>query len=90
MRGGEDLWAEVACGEVAQGLEAGGEIRLGQAAFAEKLAQEILGRQVLLPEVAVGAAGNQVAIRIAPEAGARHDVIQAAGAAVSPPQAVET
>jgi len=84
------VWAEVACGEVAEGLEAGGEVALRQAAVAEELAQEIFGWQLLLPRVAFRAAGNQVAVRIAPEACARHDVIQGAGAGVSSPQAVKT
>jgi len=86
----EDLGAEVAGGEVAQGLKLGGEIALRQAAFAEELTQEILGWQLLLADVAVHTAGNEVAVRIAPEPGAGHDVIQAAPAAVSPPQAVKT
>jgi hypothetical protein len=57
------------------GEQACAEVLGRQAPLAEKLAQKIRGREVALPGVAVEAAGNEVAERIASGLGERHDMI---------------
>ena len=83
------LWSELACGQVLESAKACAEVLGGQAALAEELAQKISGREVSLARVAVQAAGNQVAVRIAPTRRLRHDVIQAVGPAGRPAQTVK-
>src|ERR1700737_4599868 len=69
--------AELAGGEVFQGVEACVEFGGGQAALAVESAQKIRGRMVALARVAFHTAGNQVAVGIAPEAGAWDHVVEA-------------
>ena len=85
----ENLWPELAFREVLHGEQACAEVLGGQAPLAEKLAQKIRGLEVAFPGVAVEAAGNEVAIRIASGVGERYDMIYAMRAAGSPAQAVE-
>ena len=88
LRAGE-FRAELACGQVVESAKACAEVLGGQAALAEEVAQKISGREVSLARVAVQAAGNQVAVRIAPTRRLRHDVIQAVGPAGRPAQTVK-
>jgi len=69
--------AELAGGEVFQGAEACVEFGGGQAALAVERAQKIRRRTVTLARVAFDTAGNQVAVGIAPEAHAWHNVVEA-------------
>src|SRR2546427_7616831 len=52
-------------------------------------AQKILSRKVLLPGVAIQAAGDQVAVRIASRLRDRHHMIQAVGPAGGPARSEE-
>src|SRR6266849_4808412 len=81
--------AELACGEIFQGAEACVEFGGRQAPLAVERAQKIPGRTVALARVAFDAAGNQVAVGIAPEAHAWHDVVEAPHASESAAKAVK-
>src|SRR6266851_4638962 len=74
---GREHRAELACGEIFHGAQASVEFGGRQAPQAVEGAQKIPGRAVALACVAFDAAGNQVAVGIASEARARHDVIEA-------------
>jgi len=69
--------AELACGEIFQGAKASVEFGGRQAALAVESAQKIPGRTVALARVAFETAGNQVAVGIASETSAWHDVVEA-------------
>src|SRR6202171_4932464 len=69
--------AELAGGEIFQGAKACVEFGGRQAALAVKNAQKIRGRTVALARVAFHTGGNQVAVGIASEAHAWHDVVEA-------------
>jgi hypothetical protein len=58
--------AEFAGGEGVEGAEAGGEFGGGEAALAVEAAEKIVGRLFSFPGVAFHAAGDQVAVGIAP------------------------
>ena len=68
---------ELACGEVFQGAEASVEFGGRQAPQAVESAQKIPGRTVALARVAFETAGNQVAVGIASQAHAWHNVVEA-------------
>jgi len=85
----ENLWRKLACRDRVHGEQACTEVLGRQAPFAVEPAQKIVGRKVLLPRVAIQAAGDQVAVRIAPGLHPRHDVVQAVGAAGSQAQTVK-
>src|SRR6266852_6846347 len=68
---------ELACGEGFQGAQACVEFGGREAALAVESAQKVRDRTVALARVAFDAAGNQVAVRIASEAHAGHDVVEA-------------
>ena len=74
---GWELRGELACGEIFQGAEACVEFGGRQAPQAVERTQKIRGRAVALARVAFDTAGNQVAVGIAPEPRARHDVVEA-------------
>src|SRR5712664_515066 len=69
--------AELACRETFQGAEACVEFRGRQAPQAVERPQKIRRCSVALARVAFETAGNQVAVGIAPEAHAGHDVVEA-------------
>ncbi len=69
--------AELACGEIFQGAKASVEFRGREAPQAVESAQKIPGRTVALARVAFDTAGNQVAVGIASEARAWHNVVEA-------------
>jgi hypothetical protein len=71
------LRAALACGEIFQRAKPCVEFGGCKAALTVERAQKIRGGAVALARVAFDAAGNQVAIGIAPEAGAWHDVVEA-------------
>src|SRR5260370_1574290 len=68
---------ELACGEVFQGAKAAVEFGGRQAPQAVESAQKIRGRTVALARVAFDTAGNQVAVGMASEAHAWHNVVEA-------------
>src|SRR5216683_2408483 len=74
---GRQLRAELSCGEIFQGAEASVEFGGRQAPQAVESAQKIPGRTIALARVAFDTAGNQVAVGIASEAHAWHDVVEA-------------
>src|SRR6266446_10758599 len=69
--------AELAGGEIFQGAKTAVEFGGRQAALAVESAQKIRDRTVALARVAFDTAGNQVAVGIASQAHARHDVVEA-------------
>src|SRR6266496_2067117 len=73
----QTLRAELACGEIFQGAKTAVEFGRGQAAQAVEGAQKIRDRTVALARVAFETAGNQVAVGIASETHAWHDVVEA-------------
>src|SRR5216684_2743655 len=81
--------AELACGEVFQGAKTAVEFGGRQAALAVESAQKVRDRTVALARVAFDAAGNQVAVRIASEAHAGHDVVEAPHVSGSAAEAVK-
>ena len=83
------LGAEFAGGEGFEGAEAGVEFGGGEAALAVEGAEKIGGGAVALAGVAFEAGGNQVAVRIAAEARAGHDVVEALHAGGSAAKAIE-
>src|SRR3989442_2976179 len=82
-------WPKLACREGLHGEQACAEVLGRQAPLAVEPAQKILSRKVLLPGVAIQAAGDQVAVRIASRLGDRHHMIQAVGPAGGPAQTVK-
>jgi len=83
------LWPELACGQVLEGAKACAEILGRQAALAVEFAQKIFGRAIALLRVAVQAAGDQIAVGVAPTRRLRHDVIQTVDPAGDLPQTVK-
>src|SRR6266699_2167768 len=86
----QTLRAELACGEIFQGAKTAVEFGGRQAALAVESAQKIPGRTVALARVAFETAGNQVAVGIASQAHAWHDVVEAlhvGGSAAEPVKA---
>jgi hypothetical protein len=81
---------EFADGESIEGAETGVEFGGGQAAVAEEPAEKIVGGTFAFEGIAFEAAGNQVAVGVAPCLCAGHDVIEALGARVGAAQAIET
>ncbi len=81
--------AELACGEIFQGAKACVEFGGRQAPQAVENAQKIRGGTVALARVALDTAGNQVAVGIASEAHARHDVVEAPHVTGSAAEAVK-
>src|ERR1700682_4830293 len=81
--------AELAGGEIFQGAKACVEFGGRQAALAVKNAQKIRGRTVALARVAFHTGGNQVAVGIASEAHAWHDVVEALHVSGSAAKAVK-
>src|SRR6267143_1831896 len=69
--------AKLACSEIFQGAEACVEFGGRQAALAVERTQKIRGCTVALARVAFHTGGNQVAVEIASEARAGHDVVEA-------------
>src|SRR6266851_8305990 len=74
---GRERRGELAGGEIFQGAEASVKFGGREAPQAVESAQKIPGRTVALARVAFDAAGNQVAVGIASEAHAWHDVVEA-------------
>src|SRR5215472_10555550 len=83
------LRAELACCEIFQGAKAAVEFGGRQAALAIENTQKIRGGHVAFECVAFDAAGNQVAVGIASEARAWHDVVQALHVTGSAAEAVK-
>src|SRR6266571_7789783 len=77
----ENLWPELASRERLHGEQACAEVLGRQAPLAVEPAQKILSRKVLLPGVAIQAAGDEVAVRVASRLRDRHHMIQAVGPA---------
>src|SRR6266404_6697943 len=69
--------AKLARGEGVEGAEADGEFGGGQAALAVEAAEKIVGGLFPFLGVAFHAAGDQVAVGIAPQPRLRHDMVQA-------------
>ncbi len=85
----ENLGAELAGGESAQGSEAGAEVVAGQAALAVEASQKVGGGEVPLAGVAVHAARNEIAVGIGPALGDWEDMVQAVVTAGSVAKTVE-
>lgn len=81
--------AEFAGGEGVQSAEAVGKFGGGYAALAAEGAEKIVGGGFAFLGVALGAAGDEVAVRVLSSAGERDDVVEAAGARGELGQAVE-
>src|SRR5258708_30038869 len=81
--------AELAGGEVFQGAEAGVEFGGREAALAVESAQKIPRRTVGLAEVAFRTGGNQVAVGVAAEADAGHNVVEAPDVGGSAAEAIK-
>src|SRR6266571_7699880 len=81
---------ELAGGEGIEGAQAGGKFGGGQAALAVEPAEKVSGGAIPFLRVAVQTAGDEVAIGIAAEGHARHNVIEAANQGRKPTQAIET
>ncbi len=81
---------EFAGGEGVEGAEASSKFDGGQAALAVEPAEKVSGGAIPFLRVALQTAGNEVAIGIAPEGHARHNVIEAANQRRKPTQAIET
>src|SRR6266571_3916931 len=86
---GRERGAELAGGEIFQGAEASVEFGRGEAALAVESAQKIRDRTVALARVAFDTAGNQVAVGIASQAHAWHDVVEALHMSGSAAEAVK-
>src|SRR5260370_1473650 len=71
------VWAELVCGEIFQGAKASVEFGGREAPQAVERTQKIPGWPVALARVAFETAGNQVAVGIASEAHAWHNVVEA-------------
>src|SRR5258708_32223894 len=67
---------ELAGGEGVEGAEAGGEFEGGQATLAVEPAEEIGGGSLPLFRVALEAAGEEVAVGVAPGLNAGHDMVE--------------
>ncbi len=65
----QNVWPELCCLKILQGAQAFVEVLLRQAPFAVEPPQKIFGRVPSFLRVASHAAGNQVAVRIAPATG---------------------
>src|ERR1700682_1309050 len=85
LRGG----AELACGEIFQGAEACVEFGGREASQAVERAQKIRGRTIALARVAFHTGGNQVAVGIASEAHAWHNVVEGVHVSGSAAEAVK-
>jgi len=81
---------ELAGGEGVEGAEALGKFSGGQTALTVEPAEEITGGAIPFLRVALQTAGGEVAIGIAAEGHARHNVIEAANQGRKPTQAIET
>src|SRR6266851_853954 len=86
---GRQQRAEFAGGEIFQGAKTAVEFGGRQAALAVESAQKIRDRTVALARVAFDAAGNQVAVGIASEARAWHNVVEALHMSGSAAEAVK-
>jgi hypothetical protein len=88
--GSSGKWGlELAGGEVVEGAEAAAEVAGAQAALAVEPAQKLVGRALCLLRVALRTARNEVAVGIAAQLRARHDVVEAPGAPRNPPQTIK-
>ena len=81
--------AEVAGGESVQGAEAGFEFGRGYAAQAIEAAEKIVGGAFSLVRVALDAAGDEIAVGVAPPADMRDDMVEAAHSGGELAQAIE-
>src|SRR6266568_7488038 len=81
--------AELAGGEIFQGAKTAVEFGGRQAALAVESAQKIRDRTVALARVAFDTRGNQVAVGVASEAHAWHDVVEALHVGGSAAEAVK-
>src|SRR6267378_3982721 len=86
---GREQRAELACGEGFQGAKASVEFGGREAALAVESAQKIPGGAVALARVAFETAGNQVAVGIASEAHAWHNVVEPVHVSGSAAEAVK-
>jgi hypothetical protein len=80
---------ELAVGEGFQGVELASELRTRQAALAEEPTEKLFGRAVTLARIALDAARNQIAVRIAPKLHSRKHMINAPRLRRDPPQAIK-
>jgi hypothetical protein len=69
--------AELAGGEVVEGLETANQFGAGYAAFTVERTQKVGGGALALAGVALPAARDQVAVRVGTELGAGYDVVEA-------------
>ncbi len=88
-RGKGENGAELAGGERLQGAQAGGEFGRGQAAQAIEAEQKVFGGGFSLLRVAFDAAGNEIAVGIAPPAGKRDDMVEDSPTSDEAPQAIK-
>lgn len=77
MELGGEKRAEFAGGEIVEGAEAVGEFGGGETLLAVEPAEEIACGEFAFLRIALDAAGNEVAVRIASELNERNDVIEA-------------
>jgi hypothetical protein len=87
--GGGEGRTELTGGEGVEGTEARGKFGGGQAAFAVERAEKILGGAFPFLRVALKTAGDEVAVRIAPQLHAGHDVVEAVNAGGEPAETVK-
>jgi len=76
-------------GEGFQGVEPASEMRTRQAALAEEPTEKLFGRAVAFAQIALDAARNQIAVRIAPELHSRNHMINATRLRRDPPHAIK-
>ena len=81
--------AELAGGERFQGAQADFELGRSQAAQAIEGAQKIFGGSFSLLRVAFDAAGNEIAVGIAPPADMRDDMVEDSPTSEEPPQTIK-
>lgn len=81
--------AKLTGGEGLEGAEAGLEFGGGYAALAVQGAQKIFGAAFSFLRIALGTAGNEIAVRIGPAAGLRDDMVEDSPTNEKPPQTIE-
>jgi len=87
--GGGDWRTELAGNEGVESAETRGKFGGGQAALAVERAEKILGGAFALLRVALETTRDEVAVRIAPQLHAGHDVVEAVNAGGEPAEAIK-
>ncbi len=87
--GSREYGAEVAGGEVVDGLETANQFDAGYTALTIERAQKVGGGALALAGVAFAAARDQVAVRVGTELGAGYDVVEALHLGADAAEAVE-